>query len=108
MASPQNIYQVVIKGNLVCAIQPVSMQDTPLRSGTPLEVGTQLATNFTSSGSIDGVYAFQTTSQAQEFAVLCLQFGKALLERRLKAIEGLPPNFKGYFSDEQPTQDAAN
>lgn len=108
MASTRNIYQVVIKGNLVCAIEPVSPQDTPLRSGTPLEVGTQLAANFTNSGSIDGVYAFQTTSQAQEFAILCLQFGKALLDRRLKTIEGLPPNFKSYFSDEQPTQDATN
>jgi hypothetical protein len=53
------------------------------------------------------VYAFQTTLQAQEFAVLCLQFGKALLDRRLKIIEELPPNFKNYFSDEQPAQDAS-
>jgi hypothetical protein len=66
-----------------------------------------LAANFSTSGTIDGVYAFQTTLQAQEFAVLCLQFGKALLDRRLKIIEELPPNFKNYFSDEQPAQDAS-
>ncbi len=106
MPTSQNMYQVVIKGNFVCAIEPISSNDTPIRSGTPLEIGTQLATNFSISGTIDGVYAFQTTSQAQEFAVLCLQFGKALLDRRLKIIEELPPNFKSYFSDEQPAQDA--
>ena len=108
MQTSQKMYQVVIKGNFVCAIEPISSYDTPIRSGTPLEIGTQLATNFSTSGTIDGVYAFQTTSQAQEFAVLCLQFGKALLDRRLKIIEGLPPNFKSYFSDEQPAQDAEN
>jgi hypothetical protein len=98
----QQAYVVIVKGNLVCAIQPRSASHEPAIAGTPLEIASALAANFESHGSIDGVYAFGDSAAARTFAVLCLGFSKALLERRLTIIENLPPGFSTYAADEQP------
>ncbi len=100
--SQNSFYVVVVAGNLVSAIHPTSEPDQSAATGTALEIGTALAGNFQRSGSIDGRYGFDSAAEAKRFALLCLQFSKALVERRIGLIEALPPEFESYFADEQP------
>lgn len=93
---------VTVRGNLVCAIGPAAADPGAASGGTPLEIASALATNFAHQGCIDGVYAFADRESAKTFAKLCLQFGSALIERRLKIIENLPAGFDRYAADEQP------
>ena len=51
---------------------------------------------------LDGVYGFADAAAARTFAVLCLEFSRALVERRLTVIENLPGDFTAYAADEQP------
>lgn len=94
-------YVVVVEGNLVAAIErvPRDPQSPPPRS--TLEVGTQLAQRFRAGGLIDGRYAFDNASGARTFSVLCLQFTRALAERRLATIEALPAGFDAYVADDR-------
>jgi len=100
-------YIVVVKGNLVCAIEPASASADGQSAGTPLEIASALAINFGRSGCIDGHYAFGDAVAARAFALLCLRFSKALVERRLAAINGLPSDHPAYLADEQPAGDRA-
>jgi hypothetical protein len=96
------VYVVRVEGNLVVSIAPSlrNAEDPP--PGTPLEVGTQLATNFRETCRLDGSYVFADAEGARSFASLCLQFMKNLVEQRTKAVVALPPGFSSYTPDPQP------
>ena len=102
--SMQASYVVTVSGNLVCAIEPILAPAGEWVSGTPLEVGSALASNFARHGCIDGRYGFSDAPAARTFAILCLGFSKALLERRLAIVEALPKHFASYLADEQPSR----
>jgi len=96
-----DVFVVSVEGNLVTAIErtaPTSAEPP----GTPLEIGTQLATNFRETGRLDGSYVFASADGARSFAVLCLQFVKNLVEQRCRLIEGLPAGFDSYRAEPQP------
>ena len=94
-------YVVVVRHNLVCAIEPVA--DMPRESipATPLEVSTQLAANHRANGCIDGRYYFRDTMHARTFAELCLEFTKAMVEKRLAAVAKLPVGAPLYRADSE-------
>lgn len=92
-------YVVVVKGNVVCAIERCTAPSPEPIPKTPLEVGTQLATNNRVNGCIDGRYYFDDTQRAKIFASLCLEFTKALVEKRLAAIDALPVGSAEYRAD---------
>jgi hypothetical protein len=100
-----DVYVVVVKNNMVCAIErsadpaPVSIPKTPL------EVGTQLATNNRLNGCIDGHYYFDDTQRAKVFASLCLEFTKALVEKRLAVINSLPVGSAEYRANDDRDRD---
>ncbi len=97
-----HIWLVTVHGNLVSAIQPEAAGAHAAAEGTALEVGSALAANFARDGRIDGQYAFADRESARTFALVCLGFTQALLERRLKVIRTLPHGFERYAADEQP------
>lgn len=94
------VYVVVVEHNLVRAIEPAQAPAEPIPA-TPLEVSTQLATNNRDHGCIDGVYYFTDTQSARIFASLCLEFVKALAEKRLAAVNALPAGKGEYRADEE-------
>lgn len=96
-----DVYVVVVKNNVVCAIERSSEAPPEPIPKTPLEVGTQLATNNRVNGCIDGRYYFEDTQRAKIFASLCLEFTKALVEKRLAAINALPVGHAEYRADDE-------
>jgi hypothetical protein len=82
-------YVVVVRNNIVAALEQVpASTDTPVPK-TKLEIGTQLAENFQANGCIDGRYLFEDAQRARIFAVLCLEFIRALVDRRLETVRSL-------------------
>ena len=94
-------YIVVVKNNVVCAIERSTGTPPEPIPKTPLEVGTQLATNNRLHGCIDGRYYFDGTQRARIFACLCLEFTKALVDKRLAAIDALPVGCAEYRADDE-------
>lgn len=92
-------YVVVVEHNLVRAIERCAAPG-PIPA-TPLEVSTQLADNHRAHGSIDGRYLFTDTQAAKIFASLCLEFTRAVAEKRLAAIDALAVGVAEYRADEQ-------
>jgi hypothetical protein len=97
-----DIYVVVVESNLVCAIERAPRRPIPPALPTALEVGTALAERFRAFGCIDGRYEFGDASGARLFSVLCLQFTKAIAERRMAGVESLPTSFESYVPDDRP------
>ena len=84
-----NVYVVVVEHNIVTALEPViDGTDTPVPQ-TKLEIGTQLAENNRVNGCIDGHYHFDNAQRARIFAILCLEFTRALVDKRLEAVKAL-------------------
>jgi hypothetical protein len=95
-----DVFIVSVEGNLVTGIE--SSPSTSVTPGTPLEVGTQLATAFRETGRLDGDYVFADREGARTFAKLCLQFMKNLVEQRTRLVEALPPDFAFYRENRGP------
>lgn len=94
-------YVVVVRGNLVVAIERSARPpDSPI-PGSPLEVSSQLAANHKRHGCIDGTYYFDDAQRARIFATLCLGFTKAVAERRLTFIDSLPAGRAEYREDDE-------
>ena len=93
-------YVVVVAHNVVCLIERIEAAE-PVPA-TPLEVSSQLAANYRRAGCIDGRYLFDDAKRAKAFASLCLGFTKALIDKRLAAIEALPAGSVAYRADDQP------
>jgi hypothetical protein len=94
-------YVVVVRHNLVCAIEPAREPPPEGIPATPLEVSSQLAANHLANGCIDGSYYFTDTMHARTFAELCLEFTKALVEKRLAAVNALPVGAPLYRADSE-------
>lgn len=98
-AQVSEVYVVVVEHNLVKAIERLSeVPDRPV-PGTPLEVSTELANNSRLNGCIDGRYYFDDTQRARTFASLCLEFTKAMVEKRLADVNKLPVGSPAYRAD---------
>lgn len=95
-------YVVVVRHNVVCAIERAQPEPGVRIPATPLEVSTQLAANFRDLGCIDGRYHFDDPQRARIFASLCLEFTKALVEKRLEAVERLRSDHMEYRADDRP------
>lgn len=94
-------YVVVVESNLVAAIERAPCDPADPRPGSSLEIGTALAERYRAFGSIDGRYLFEDASGARLFSLLCLQFTKAIAERRLAAVEALPTAFDSYHPEDR-------
>lgn len=77
---------MVVAGNLVVSISRCAARGEAPPLGTNLEAASLLAAGFRASGSIDGHYDFDSLPRARIFAQLCLEFTRALADRRLAAI----------------------
>ena len=94
------VYVVVVEHNLVRAIERVAEAPGEPIPATPLEVSSQLAANNRANGCLDGRYYFSETQPAKIFASLCLEFVRALADKRREAIDALPVGVAAYRADE--------
>ena len=83
------VYVVVVEHNLVTAVEPEIDGTVAPIPQTKLEVGTQLAENNRVNGCIDGRYYFDNAQRARIFAILCLEFTRALVDKRLESLKAL-------------------
>jgi hypothetical protein len=93
------IYRVVVTDNIVCAIERVDGAAAATAARDELDASTRLSRNNLTHGRLDGVYHFDDPQLAKQFAVLCLDFTKRLVERTLTRIEA------SDFSGELPCDD---
>ena len=84
-----DIYVVVVKHNIVAALERVADSATTSVPETKLEIGTRLAENYRVNGCIDGEYPFDNAQRAKIFATLCLEFTRALVDKRIDIVKAL-------------------
>ena len=96
------VYVVVVEHNLVSAIEKVPEPPGMGIPRTPLEVSSQLAANNAAQGCIDGRYYFTDTMHARTFAELCLEFTRAMAEKRIAEVRALPVGAPAYRAGSIP------
>ena len=82
------VYRVVVRQNLVIAVDIVEGKDVEGIATENLEVALKLAENYRKTNSIDGEYFFSGIHRARDFSLLALDFVKKLMdksEQNLKA-----------------------
>jgi hypothetical protein len=84
-----DIYVVVVKHNMVTALERAAASVNVPVPQTKLEIGTRLAENYRANGCIDGEYYFDNAQRAKIFATLCLEFTRALVDKRLEVLKAL-------------------
>lgn len=84
------IYVVEVEHNVVTAMRRLPSNSTVSVPESRLEIGTALAANYRAHGCIDGSYHFDNAQRARVFATLCLEFTRALVDKRLEALRRLP------------------
>ena len=92
-------FTVVVAHNVVQAIEPSEAPPGEPVAATPLEAGTELATNYRVRGCIDGRYHFDDAARARTFASLCLEFTRALVDKRLEEVNRLPAGSPAYRAE---------
>jgi hypothetical protein len=85
--SQREAYRVIIRYNLVVAVELVRVPEAQFADPTNLEVSAQLARNHMSNGCIDGEYFFGSLDDAKDFAVLSLDFARLLCEKTLSDVK---------------------
>ena len=74
-------YRVVVRHNLVVAVESIEVPpDTELAEDN-LSVSLKLAENFRLNGSVDGDYLFAGVNRAKDFALVALDFVNKLTEK---------------------------
>jgi len=76
-------YRVVIEHNVVRAIEIVEGLEGVETADTPLDASTLLSTNYQAHGRLDGHYDFDDLGTAKEFAYLCLDFVRRLIDQTI-------------------------
>jgi hypothetical protein len=97
------VYVVIVEHNLVSAIERMAEPPAMAIPRTPLEVSSQLAANNAANGCIDGRYYFHDTMHARTFAELCLEFTRALAEKRIEEVRALPVGAPDYRAGKTPS-----
>ena len=98
-------FVVVVEHNLVSRIAQSDEADAEAVGRSPLEISTRLALNYRTRGSLDGRYYFDELPQARVFATLCLEFMRALADRRLTTLKTLPAGAQ-FDADADPAAPA--
>jgi hypothetical protein len=74
---------------MVTALERVAESANTSIPQTKLEIGTRLAENYRVNGCIDGEYCFDNAQRAKIFATLCLEFTRALVDKRIDVVKAL-------------------
>lgn len=86
-----DVIVVEVRHNLVTGMRKDRVsRDVPLPDSR-LEIATELAENYRRNRCIDGLYRFATVERARVFAILCLEFVEALINKRLDRLRKLRP-----------------
>ena len=80
-------YQVVVRHNLVTAVESIQLDRANDMIADNLQVTLKLAENYRQNGCIDGEYVFSSTHRAKDFALVALDFIKKLMEKSEQGLE---------------------
>ena len=80
-------YKVVIRHNVVVAVNAFPAVDGRKPDDDPLELSSQLASNNLRNGCLDGEYAVSDAEAARLFAHLSLDFLKRMIEKSLSSLD---------------------
>ena len=80
-------YQVVVRHNLVTAVESIQLDRANDIIADNLQVTLKLAENYRQNGCIDGEYVFSSTHRAKDFALVALDFIKKLMEKSEQGLE---------------------
>ncbi|MBI1384398.1 MAG: hypothetical protein GC150_05765 [Rhizobiales bacterium] len=78
---PHCVYHVIIRHNLVVAIEAVPIAPGARREDDPLAVTSRLAANHQANGCLDGTYELADVEAARHFARLSLDFAARMIEK---------------------------
>ena len=78
---------VSVRHNLVCRVEAVVPAAGVAVPDAKLEVGTQLARNHREQGCLDGDYYFPDGPAAVQFALLCQDFMRRLVDRTTEDLQ---------------------
>jgi len=86
MSAEPSCYRVVVRSNLVTAVEPLFAAPGAPVAATPLEVSTILAANHRLNGCLDGSYYVPDAEMARQVASLSLDFVAKLVENSTKSL----------------------
>lgn len=81
-------YCVVVRNNIVVAIETLAAAPDTEVAASPLDASTRLAANHRENGCLDGAYYFAEAETARRFAVLGLDFTRRVAERSIEHLNG--------------------
>lgn len=80
-SSEDRYYRVVVRHNIVVAIETLVPSPDIDVAASPLEVSSQMAANHQANGCLDGLYFFHEPETARQFAMLGLDFIQRMVEK---------------------------
>lgn len=80
-SSEDRYYRVIVRHNIVVAIETLLPSPEIEVAATPLEVSSQMAANHQANGCLDGQYFFNEPETARQFAMLGLDFVQRMVEK---------------------------
>ena len=83
----KDAYQVVVRHNLVTAVESIQLDRANNMIADNLQVTLKLAENYRQNGCIDGEYVFSSIHRAKDFALVALDFIKKLMEKSEQGLE---------------------
>lgn len=98
MSPDSSCYRVVVRSNLVVAIDPQSAAPDLAITATPLEVSSLLASNHQTQGCLDGVYFVPDAEMARQVAALCLDFMAKLVEKSIASLNAASLHPDGWHN----------
>jgi hypothetical protein len=86
MSAKPSCYRVVVRSNIVAAVEPLFAAPGARVAMTPLDVSSILAANHRANGCLDGSYYVPDAEMARQVASLSLDFVAKLLENSVKSL----------------------
>ena len=80
-SSEDRFYRVVVRHNIVVAIDTLAPSPDIDIAASPLEVSSRMAANHQANGCLDGEYFFDEPETARQFAMLGLDFIQRMVEK---------------------------
>ncbi len=91
-------YRVIIRHNIVVAIEAVAVSDAAIVASDALAVSSKLAQNNRRNGCLDGEYMVRDGEAARFFAHLSLDFVKRTAEKSIEHLESVSISEAGWIN----------
>ena len=99
------MYRVLVRHNLVAAIEALPHSGEVEFPDSPLEASAQLARNYQANRCLDGEYYFEDSETARHFAFLSLDFMKRLVEKSIESLDAAKVSQEGWRNPFRAAED---